>query len=185
MAWCFGSKASATPVLTLKTCMSSSLCCLFYLTNKRFLLNNFRQHWYELHIYSWIEIHMPMRNDIDFFPSVCMILSIYCDALCGIFIIKSLQINYLSVAAFEGYVCHTWTLIMLNIFQDKKYVDGLVQERHNSSGLRLVMELRLSCTNPSLFAFCIISQLCTTSIPLCESLGPINPIWLIPWLLMT
>ena len=30
-----------------------------------------------------------------------------------------------------------------------QYIDGLVQERHNSSAL--AMELRLSCTNPSIF----------------------------------
>ena len=33
-----------------------------------------------------------------------------------------------------------------------RHVDGLVQERRNSSAL--VMELRLSCTNPSMYIWC-------------------------------
>ena len=33
-------------------------------------------------------------------------------------------------------------------FKLPKQIDGLVQERHNSSAL--AMELRLSCTNPSI-----------------------------------
>ena len=35
------------------------------------------------------------------------------------------------------------------------HIDGLVQERRNSSALAL--ELRLSCTNPFIFAFCKIN----------------------------
>ena len=39
---------------------------------------------------------------------------------------------------------------------DWPHVDGLVQERRNSSAL--AMELRLSCTNPSMYASCIQVQ---------------------------
>ena len=37
------------------------------------------------------------------------------------------------------------------MFQNKDHLDGFVQERRNSSAL--AMELRLSCTNPSIFIF--------------------------------
>ena len=40
------------------------------------------------------------------------------------------------------------------------HIDGLVQERRNSSAL--TMELRLSCTNPSIWLFIVPSIPCTS-----------------------
>ena len=43
----------------------------------------------------------------------------------------------------------TWTLDEMN-WWEQSYIDGLVQERRNSSAL--AMELHLSCSNPSIYA---------------------------------
>ena len=43
-----------------------------------------------------------------------------------------------------------------NIYNPWLSIDGLVQERRNSSAL--AMELRLSCTNPSVWSFCFMRE---------------------------
>ena len=50
--------------------------------------------------------------------------------------------------------CPALTLCMLHCFEKCRNIDGLVQERRSSSAL--AMELRLSCTNPSIYTVYII-----------------------------
>ena len=54
-----------------------------------------------------------------------------------------------SLAAVEGYEWPTANKMTLEIISIITTKDGLVQERRNSSAL--AMELRLSCTNPSIY----------------------------------
>ena len=43
-----------------------------------------------------------------------------------------------------------WNLLMMSTIITKYYIDGLMHERHTSNSIANSLELRLSCTNPSI-----------------------------------
>ena len=92
---------------------------------------NFNEILIEIHTISFKKIHLKMSSGKWRF---CLVVSwkmhiyiyIYIHGWCG---------------------AYTWVIYM--IFVIMTYIDGLVQRRNSSA---LVMELRLSCTNPSIWS---------------------------------
>ena len=57
-------------------------------------------------------------------------------------------VMFLAIWASSSSIRRDTNIYPINEHIDNTYFDGLVQERHNSNAL--AMELRLSCTNPSI-----------------------------------
>ena len=65
--------------------------------------------------------------------------------------------DWSGVCCMRWSLCYPFSKCHNNMLLDSSYlhIDGLVQERRNSSAL--AMELRLSCTNPSIYKHLIMT----------------------------
>ena len=125
--------------------------------------------------WSYVFLALTHRNGVDYLLVVCHLTSICWDKMdiVSINLLKEplTQVPWkdptqrfwitcssfmMSISRFHSVFCQAVCPVFANI---NIYINGLVQERRNSSAL--AMELRLSCTNPSIWPQHFIDVLTT------------------------
>ena len=120
-------------------------CQVVTLTNTDFLLIghseiNFNEMWIKMLNFSFNKINFRMLS--AYWQPFCWGLNVL---ICCLYIYTGTSRVFLAFLGIHRFLCHTTSRNHCSC------IDGLVQERCNSSAL--AMELRLSCTNPSIIVW--------------------------------